>query len=109
MKVELHCHTVYSMDGLISLDSLIRTAELVGLDAIAVTDHDTALRPLDSRVDRGPVPNDCRDVSASVTYHCYSSSTCRQTTAHRSVSTTVNSRAPAPWAIRGVGGMALAS
>ena len=41
LNVELHCHTVYSMDGLISLESLLRTAALVGLDALAVTDHDT--------------------------------------------------------------------
>jgi predicted metal-dependent phosphoesterase TrpH len=41
LNVELHCHTACSMDGLMSFDSLLRTAELVGLDALAVTDHDT--------------------------------------------------------------------
>jgi predicted metal-dependent phosphoesterase TrpH len=41
LHLELHCHTVYSMDGLISFDSLISTAKRVGLDAIAITDHDT--------------------------------------------------------------------
>src|SRR5688572_24427458 len=41
LNLELHCHTVHSMDGLMSFDSLLRTAELVGLDALAITDHDT--------------------------------------------------------------------
>jgi predicted metal-dependent phosphoesterase TrpH len=41
INLELHCHTVYSKDGLISFDSLVRTARRVGLDAIAITDHDT--------------------------------------------------------------------
>lgn len=40
-KVEFHCHTVFSMDGLIRFDSLLRAADRVGLDAVAVTDHDT--------------------------------------------------------------------
>jgi hypothetical protein len=40
-NVELHCHTLYSKDGLIRLDSLARTAARVGLNALAVTDHDT--------------------------------------------------------------------
>jgi predicted metal-dependent phosphoesterase TrpH len=41
LNVEFHCHTVFSKDGLISFESLIRTAAKVGLDAIAITDHDT--------------------------------------------------------------------
>jgi predicted metal-dependent phosphoesterase TrpH len=41
LNVELHCHTAYSMDGLMSFDSLQRTAEAVGLDVLAITDHDT--------------------------------------------------------------------
>ena len=40
-KLELHCHTVYSQDGLIPLDSLARVAQRIGLNAIAITDHDT--------------------------------------------------------------------
>ncbi len=40
-NLELHCHTAYSMDGLMSFDSLVRTAEAVGLNALAITDHDT--------------------------------------------------------------------
>jgi len=41
LNVELHCHTVYSMDGLMSFEALLRTARAVGLDALAITDHDT--------------------------------------------------------------------
>lgn len=49
LNLELHCHTVYSMDGLITLDSLVRTAARVGLDAVAVTDHDTIEGALELR------------------------------------------------------------
>jgi predicted metal-dependent phosphoesterase TrpH len=41
VTVEFHCHTIRSMDGVISHESMIRTAAAVGLDVIAVTDHDT--------------------------------------------------------------------
>jgi predicted metal-dependent phosphoesterase TrpH len=41
LNIELHCHTVHSMDGLMTFDSLLRTADKVGLDAVAITDHDT--------------------------------------------------------------------
>jgi len=41
LRLELHCHTVASMDGLITPESLLHTAAAVGLNAIAITDHDT--------------------------------------------------------------------
>lgn len=41
LKVEFHCHTTASKDGLIPYDSLLATARKAGLDAIAITDHDT--------------------------------------------------------------------
>lgn len=41
LNVELHCHTVASFDGVITLDALLQTLEAAGLDAVAVTDHDT--------------------------------------------------------------------
>lgn len=41
LNVEFHCHTTASKDGLIPYDSLLATARKVGLDAIAITDHDT--------------------------------------------------------------------
>ena len=40
-NVELHCHTAASMDGLMTFDSLVAAAAAVGLDAVAITDHDT--------------------------------------------------------------------
>jgi predicted metal-dependent phosphoesterase TrpH len=41
INVDFHCHTVASMDGLMTLDSLVATATRVGIDALAITDHDT--------------------------------------------------------------------
>src|SRR5258708_12282244 len=41
LNLELHCHTAFSKDGLMGFDSLLRTAQLIGLDALAITDHDT--------------------------------------------------------------------
>jgi hypothetical protein len=41
INVELHCHTCFSHDGYMSFDSLMQTARRIGLDAIAITDHDT--------------------------------------------------------------------
>jgi predicted metal-dependent phosphoesterase TrpH len=41
INLELHCHTVFSKDGLIRFDSLVETAARIGIDAVAITDHDT--------------------------------------------------------------------
>lgn len=41
LRVEMHCHTRYSFDGLISFAGLTRMAVERKLDAICVTDHDT--------------------------------------------------------------------
>lgn len=41
LNVELHCHTVFSKDGFITFDSLAHAAARIGLDAVAITDHDT--------------------------------------------------------------------
>ena len=41
LSIELHCHTIASMDGLIPFDSILDTAAKLSLDALAVTDHDT--------------------------------------------------------------------
>ena len=42
MKADLHIHTYYS-DGAFSPEKIIDTAVDVGLDAIAITDHDNVL------------------------------------------------------------------
>ncbi|HMJ90274.1 MAG TPA: PHP domain-containing protein, partial [Candidatus Acidoferrum sp.] len=38
---ELHCHTEFSMDGVITFDGMVRTAKARGIDVICITDHDT--------------------------------------------------------------------
>lgn len=42
MKIDLHVHTTYS-DGAFSPEKVVDTALSVGLDAIAITDHDNVL------------------------------------------------------------------
>ena len=41
MRVELHCHTIFSHDGHIEFDGLVRAAASKNLDVVCVTDHDT--------------------------------------------------------------------
>jgi hypothetical protein len=41
INVELHCHSVFSQDGLMTFEALMRSAQAIGLDALAITDHDT--------------------------------------------------------------------
>lgn len=41
MKIDLHCHSYYSYDGISSPEELIKSALKKGLDGIAITDHDT--------------------------------------------------------------------
>ena len=40
MLIDVHIHTIYS-DGRDDVESVLRVAELKGLDAVAITDHDT--------------------------------------------------------------------
>jgi predicted metal-dependent phosphoesterase TrpH len=37
---DLHIHTVYSYDGTASVPAVLARAKQVGLDVIAITDHD---------------------------------------------------------------------
>ena len=41
MKIDMHCHSFYSDDGLSSPEALLKSAKKKGLDGIALTDHDT--------------------------------------------------------------------
>lgn len=41
LKIDLHVHTQYSYDGLITPKELIYYAKKRGLDGVAITDHDT--------------------------------------------------------------------
>lgn len=41
MRIDLHCHSYYSDDGISSPEKIIKTALKKGLDGIALTDHDT--------------------------------------------------------------------
>ncbi len=40
MKIDLHCHTKYSYDASSSIEKIITYAKEVGLDGIAITDHE---------------------------------------------------------------------
>ena len=41
MKADLHIHTRYSRDAISSPEAILRTAGRKGIDALAITDHDT--------------------------------------------------------------------
>jgi len=54
LSVELHCHSAGSYDGRDPVDLLLEQAAAVGLDAIAVTDHDEITDSLEA-VERAPL------------------------------------------------------
>ena len=41
MKVDFHCHTIYSGDSLLKPTSLVSKAKKIGLNKVAITDHNT--------------------------------------------------------------------
>lgn len=49
LRIELHCHTHASHDGMITPAGLAKAALRRGLDAIAITDHDTIAGALEFR------------------------------------------------------------
>lgn len=42
MKIEMHAHTFYSDDSIVSPEGMVKAAKAEGMNGIAVTDHDTA-------------------------------------------------------------------
>lgn len=44
MKLDLHMHTTASCDGFIALEAAVLRAKSVGLDCIAITDHNAVLK-----------------------------------------------------------------
>ncbi|MDD1678740.1 MAG: PHP domain-containing protein [Methanomicrobiales archaeon] len=55
LKCDLHIHSSFSRDGESRVEDILRRAEQVGLDAIAITDHDTVEGSLHARRIRSPV------------------------------------------------------
>lgn len=49
LHIELHCHSHASHDGMITPDGLAKAAMRHGLDAVAITDHDTIAGALEFR------------------------------------------------------------
>jgi len=41
LRVEFHCHTIYSKDCLVRVENLIETCMRKGIDRIVITDHNT--------------------------------------------------------------------
>jgi predicted metal-dependent phosphoesterase TrpH len=41
LRVEFHCHSLYSKDSLNSIDGLLRRIDRLGIDRLAITDHNT--------------------------------------------------------------------
>jgi predicted metal-dependent phosphoesterase TrpH len=41
MRIDLHCHTRYSPDSLMTFDALLRSMDARNLDMVAITDHNT--------------------------------------------------------------------
>lgn len=41
LKVEFHCHTLYSPDSINNIEALVRAARTRGIDRLIVTDHNT--------------------------------------------------------------------
>jgi len=41
LKIDLHVHTLHSIDGMFSVKEMVESAKRKGLDGIAITDHNT--------------------------------------------------------------------
>ena len=43
LRIEAHCHTIYSKDSLTQVQDLLDSLEAKGLDRIVITDHNTMI------------------------------------------------------------------
>lgn len=41
LRLEFHCHTIYSKDSLVRLENLLKTCEKKSIDRIVISDHNT--------------------------------------------------------------------
>jgi len=41
LRIEFHCHTIYSKDSLVSIEKLLETCKRKGIDRVVITDHNT--------------------------------------------------------------------
>jgi len=41
LRVETHCHTIYSKDSLVRVENLLKTCEKKGIDRVVITDHNS--------------------------------------------------------------------
>ncbi len=41
LRIEFHCHTIYSKDSLTRPEDLVKTCRRKGIDRVVVTDHNT--------------------------------------------------------------------
>jgi predicted metal-dependent phosphoesterase TrpH len=46
VRVEFHCHSIYSKDSLLDLESLLRACQRKKIDRVVITDHNTILGAL---------------------------------------------------------------
>lgn len=49
IRVEFHCHSLYSRDCLTSLETLLRVSQHKGIDRLVITDHNTITGALEAR------------------------------------------------------------
>lgn len=49
LKVDFHCHTFHSPDSLTTIDKLVRSASIHGMDRVVVTDHNLLAGALEAR------------------------------------------------------------
>ena len=43
LRVETHCHTIYSKDSLVRPENLLKACETKGIDRVVISDHNTTL------------------------------------------------------------------